>query len=879
MKRKTSRVWKIFGWLLALPILVLALLQTPPGKTMLASVLSSTLSRSENMEIRVGRISGWIPADVDIGGIEIGDAQGVWLTAKNLHFRWMIREVLDGRIRLRQLTAGELELHRFPRSGKKKAEPKQSTDFKPLEIRLDDLKVKRLKLGKGVAGLPLEYAVHSGGLSLLTSGRLSGELMVSGDAEGRVELDALLAGHRNDQLTIIAELEHLLKPTFGLDRLSGTGEAIISTKGVEGMISANLEKDELQGRFSTRIQYASRQLQLQQFQFTSPDFSAAGDLSLGFSKGRIDVALDSNYVDATTNRYMVRGMAAVATSNKTWAVDVQTLEVRGWEAVSFKLTGMLNPEKVALAGVLSKFDIGAFPLFGMSNFTGTVNGQLSVEGSLANPQVVAGIEVARFSSATAALDELPELDFSIVAGVLDGELFGGTSLTNYTSGFFSGEFSMPCSFSLAPFRYRPVPSQLSGRVKADLDFDIFNNLALLENQYIDGHLKAELAYENQIPSGHLTFSEGRYEHYDWGVVLHDCTAELAATRHGFEFKHAEATDGKDGRIKLSGILGGTALDLHLALDRANILQRPEIEAQVSGKLNVTREISRPNLTGSLVIDRADILLDNLVSSKPPVLTNFDAAAETNRVVTAKAKKRIPFGMDIRVVMPDQVYVNASLIDSVWGGELQVRDVPDGISVSGKVEPRRGYVSFIGKKFRFQEGEVVLNGSVPPSAVFNNLTAEYSRSDITAHLVLNGKVDNPQYHLESTPAMPEDEILSQVLFNRDATSISPYQAYQIAVAAQQLSGGINGPGFMYQMRQAVGIDTLEWREADAVGGSSTVAAGKYITPGLYVEVSSSFGAEAETGMMAEYEITRHFSVETSTGPQMRPGIGLNWKNDY
>jgi translocation and assembly module TamB len=249
------------------------------------------------------------------------------------------------------------------------------------------------------------------------------------------------------------------------------------------------------------------------------------------------------------------------------------------------------------------------------------------------------------------------------------------------------------------------------------------------------------------------------------------------------------------------------------------------------------------------------------------------------MVQRKKRKPPPVGLDVRVLMPDQIFVNASMIEAVLGGNLHVTDTAEGISVLGKIEPRRGFVNFIGKKFRFTEGEILLDGSVPPTAILDTLTAEYTRRDVTARLVLNGPVNDPRFRLESTPAMPEDEVLSHVLFNRDTSSISPYQAIQIAMAARQLSGGLNGPGFMFQVRQAIGIDTLEWREAEAAGESSSVAAGKYITSGLYVEVNQSLEEKGETGMMAELEVTRHFSLETYTGPKMRPGIGVNWRNDY
>ncbi|MEE9367488.1 MAG: translocation/assembly module TamB domain-containing protein [Pontiella sp.] len=881
MKKGPFRVWKIIGLLLLLPVFLLGILQTPQGKAMLASSLSRILSNSENLDVRIGKISGWIPAEVNISNIEIGDAQGIWLTGRDLHFRWMIREVADERIYLKRLSAEEIELLRFPKTGKKDSVTKKGpSKFQLLEIQLGGLRVKKLKLAKGIAGVPLEYSVHSGGITLNHTGQLSGMLSVTGDAEGRVELDALLAGNGADRLTILAELKQMNKPTFGVDHLSGYGLATISAKGVEAVIKADLKEGDQTGHISANLYYAARRLQLNDFKFNGADVALSGKLGLEFSKGLVEVDLDSSLVDATTNRYELSCNAAVVTSNKTWAVEVRSLAIRGWETITFTLAGKLNHEEVSLAGDLDEFDIGQFPLFGMSNFTGTVNGKLSVTGSLAAPQVVAGVKVSRFSSAKAALDELPELDFRIVGGVVDGQLFASTMMTNYSSGFLSADFAMPCSLSLAPFNYKPQPAGFKGKLDADLDFGIFNNLAILENQIIEGKLKTSLSVENQITSGYLKLTEGRYEHYDWGLVFYDLTADLAATKNGFEFKHASATDGHDGGLSLSGGFGKGGLDVHLMLDRAKVLKRPEVEAQVSGQLNLTGSALRPDVDGTLVIDRAEILIDNMVVAKPLVLTDFDAHAATNAVPVAKEHKPLPFGMDVRIEMPDQIYVVAGLIDSVWGGVLQVKDTPAGVSVSGKVEPRRGYVNFIGKKFRFhQVGEVILDGAVPPMPTFNNLTAEYTRGDFSARLVLNGRANDPNYHLESTPPMPEDEILSNVLFNRDTTTISPYQAYQIAAAAQQLSGGLNGPGFMYQFRQAVGIDTLEWREADAAGGSSTVAAGKYITPGLYVEVSSSFNQKEEAGMMAEYEITRHFSIETSTGPKMRPGIGVNWKMDY
>jgi autotransporter translocation and assembly factor TamB len=880
MKKKRSRVWKIIGGFILLPVVLLAFIQTPPGKTLFAKALTTALSHSDQHRIKIGTITGWIPGKVTISSLEVGDADGTWLKMEDVHFRWMIRELVNQKVYFRQLSAESITWCRFPKYGKSNPRKETSSDFQPLEIRLDDLSVSRLQLEKGVAGIPLNYAVHSGGIAYNTTGRLLGKLTVSGDAEGVVKLDALLAGSEDDQLKIMAQLDALNHPTFGLDQLSGDGEAVIKGGQVEAVITADISMQGQEGRIATRLLYEDRMLGLQQFHFNSPDYSCMGDLSLGFTNRSIDIALDTTFIDASTNRYDLRGTAVFAKGNKTWDLDLQALEICGWETLSLALVGQLNPTNVALSGTLAEMDMAAVPWAGSSNFVGTVNGSISIAGSLEKTQVDAELTIGGFSSSQDALDELPELDFRIAGGFAEGELFASTSITNYVNGHFKADVKLPCQFSMTPLRFNPDSQKVDAHVDADLDLRIFNQLAFFQNQHMSGILKANVDYEDRMPTGFLKVENGRYEHYDFGFVFRDFNADLEATQHGFVVKHASATDGGDGTVVVSGGLGPKGLGLVIDFVSAGIIRRDEVDADISGQLKVDGRLARPDLSGTLTIDRAEILLDNIAPPLPTLLTDFDSST-SNMTVMLQEKERNPppVGLDIKISIPDQVFINASMIEAVLGGNLHIVDTPRGISVSGTIKPRRGFVNFIGKKFRYTQGEIRLDGSIPTIATLDNLTSEYSRRDVVARLVLNGRADDPSFRLESSPPLPEDEVLSHVLFNRDTSSISPYQAYQITAAARQLSGGINGPGFMYQVRQSIGIDTLEWREAEAAGESSSVAAGKYITSGFYVEINQSLDSRGETGMMAELEVTRHFSVETYTGPKMRPGIGVNWRNDY
>jgi autotransporter translocation and assembly factor TamB len=879
MKIRKKWIFTGMGLVLLAPLVLLALLQTPPGKRLLASELERRLGGPDRLNVRIGTISGWIPAKVRIDRLEIGDAEGVWLHAEDLRCRWKLRALADRRIRLAHLGAGVIELRRFPAGTARPSAPGgEPRVFHMPEVVLERLAIGELRLGEAVAGRPLAYTVHSGGITLQSSGRLTGSLSVDGDAEGRIRLDALVGGEQDSRLRVLAELDRMVNPSFGLDRLSGHAEATLTREGVQGRISVSVRKDDLGGELAADLQYAGQRLQVPQFEMSGYGYSAEGTLQVDFKDETADIRLDAAITDAAAQPYALHTAAALSVGNGRWALRFQPLELTWKEQVSLQLEGEIAPERLALKGTLKEFALSSLPVPALTNFTGGAGGLVELTGSMEKPEIRAELDVVRFSSSEDTLDELPELNFHVSARLADGQLAAASVVTNDVHGQLAADFRMPCDFSLDPLRFRPGYADLRAGLKADVQMGILNRLSIFKDQRMAGQLGIDLVYAQHL-SGSIRLEQGTYEHFNWGVVVHDVDLDLSATVDGLLVNSATATDGGAGRLEFTGGVVSNRLDLILALDGAAVVRRDDVEGMLSGRLEISGPLARPDIKGSLTVDRADILIDNIPPALPPQLTNYSALEKAARVEVKKKKSTLPFGLDIHVDLADQIYANASMIDSIWGGTLHVRDVPQGISVRGIIEPRRGYVSFIGKKFRFTEGQIDIDGAVPSMPAMNNLTSEYSRSDFTARLILNGRLDNPDFRMESSPAMPEDEILSHVLFNRDTSSISPYQAFQIASAARQLSGGISGPGFMYQMRQAVGVDTLEWREGAEAGDASSVAAGKYLTPALYIEVNRSLDEKGGTGMMAEFDVTRHISVETSTGPEMRPGIGVNWKNDY
>lgn len=140
--------------------------------------------------------------------------------------------------------------------------------------------------------------------------------------------------------------------------------------------------------------------------------------------------------------------------------------------------------------------------------------------------------------------------------------------------------------------------------------------------------------------------------------------------------------------------------------------------------------------------------------------------------------------------------------------------------------------------------------------------------------ITGEAEKPSIKLASEPMMPEDEILSQLLFNKNISEISGFEALQLASAVRTLTTG--GSGFMDKGRGSLGVDTLDVNGDENTGGS--VKMGKHISEDVYVEVETGL-TSGDSQVKVEMDITDNISVESRVDQKSNTGFGLNWKFDY
>jgi len=231
---------------------------------------------------------------------------------------------------------------------------------------------------------------------------------------------------------------------------------------------------------------------------------------------------------------------------------------------------------------------------------------------------------------------------------------------------------------------------------------------------------------------------------------------------------------------------------------------------------------------------------------------------------------------VKVHAPGRIFVRGWGLDAEFGGDLEVSGTLAGPLVNGSFESIRGRYEEFGKRFALDHAKLRFQGKVPPSP-YLDIKATTTAGDVQASVLLSGPVAKPGIAFASVPALPEDEVMSRILFGKTMSGITPFQAIQLTQTLQRFSGN-GGGGFdpLGTLRNATGLDDI--RVDSEEGGDTSVGVGKYLTEKVYLEVEK--GAVATSGdATIEIELTPSIKVDSKIGQDAQSGAGIFWSHDY
>lgn len=386
--------------------------------------------------------------------------------------------------------------------------------------------------------------------------------------------------------------------------------------------------------------------------------------------------------------------------------------------------------------------------------------------------------------------------------------------------------------------------------------------------------------------GRIALAGGEYESLETGALLKDLELRVELRDESARLARFSATDGGAGAISAQGRLAfaaeaGFPYELSAEIENFHLARRDDVTASVSGQVRLEGDAQAGRLSGALVTDRVEI---GVIGALPPEVVALDVVEENGRVGTATAaetttRRRAPYDLALALTleMPQEVFVRGRGLDSEWSGSLGIRGTAGAPLVSGEAVLVRGRLSVVGKPFDLVSGVIRLPKDAEPEL---DVVARHETGELTVTAKVTGALSQPEIALSSEPALPPDEMVSRVLFNKGVANLTAIEAAQLATALPELTGrGAGGLDVLGLARRMLGVDVLQIETVEGEKGPSpAVSAGKYVTEKVFLGVKQ--GATPESGAVGvEVELTPNISVESEVTRSGASKSGLKFKLDY
>ncbi|MER8503295.1 translocation/assembly module TamB domain-containing protein [Mesorhizobium sp. M0204] len=559
--------------------------------------------------------------------------------------------------------------------------------------------------------------------------------------------------------------------------------------------------------------------------------------------GRVKAVNGTTTVELASGEATIRGIkAAIAQAstiniaNGVPSLDRLVLNLGGGTAT---VTGKAG-QALDLNATLARVPISIANSFSPGlDAAGSISGTVKVTGAPANPAVAfkidaAGVQTSQtrgagfgamgvLSSGTYSGNRLTfDANMSDAAGL--GLKGGGTMTT-------SGAPTLDLNFSgKVPFAFltRTLAAQgLSLSGTADVDIQVRGPAT------------------SPVISGTVRTSGARLLDARSGLAINDITADVAVGGGVARINRLTGTLSTRGSLSASGTVGidpakGFPADLSIKLVDGRYTDGKVVTANLGGNLTVKGPLtSAPVISGTINLAKTVITVPEKLPGSLAELNvkhkNAPAAVRAQDKALRPAAASSGGGgsgliLDVTVNAPSQIFIQGRGVDAELGGSLRLTGPASSPQAVGTFTLRRGRLTILAKRLTFTEGTVGFSGSLVP---YLNLTAQSKTTSATVTTVVSGEATNPKFTFSSVPALPEDEVLAQLIFGRSMSNLSPLQIAQLAEAAGQLAGIGGSTSLLQNLRSAIGVDDLDVI-TDEEGGTA-VSAGKYLNDRTYVTI--------------------------------------------
>lgn len=512
---------------------------------------------------------------------------------------------------------------------------------------------------------------------------------------------------------------------------------------------------------------------------------------------------------------------------------------------------------------------------------GTINGNAAIKGTPAKPHITANVTASGISIRETRDRQLPSMDVSArvtTAGeqakvAVRATARGGLNVA------VDGGLGLDSAGRLALDGQGKIPLALANVFIADRSARIGGVANLYAK--VSGTL-AKPQVDGRIAMSNATFSDPGS-----GLDLNAIDADAGFTTERVELRKLVAKSKKGGQASANGEVllrpdGMTAVNVGVQLSGFKFGDQNPVSSELDGKVTVSGPLTALEARGDVLIKRMDVTVPNQLPQSvaaldirhvnaPKGLTREEALA--GRETDAPPGTGAVIALLVDVQAYDRIFVRGRGVDAQLGGLVKIRGTAASPSTDGRFSMTRGRLSIIGRQLDFTRGNIVFMGSLEPTL---DMEATANVDGTTVIVTVSGAASNPQFKFSSSPELPEDEIVSLMLFNKSLASLSATQLVTLAGEIDKIGGLSSGPGTLDKMKSALGIDVLDI--STDKNGNTQATAGSYINDKTYVGVKQGMSL-GNTRIVIDHNLTKHLKAkgEMGTDGDSKLGLGIEW--DY
>ncbi|BBC72802.1 conserved hypothetical protein [Altererythrobacter sp. B11] len=526
---------------------------------------------------------------------------------------------------------------------------------------------------------------------------------------------------------------------------------------------------------------------------------------------------------------------------------------------------------------------------------GTATGSVdfSQADASAFPRADARLTINDFSRTTAASVSQP-IDINLVGKLLPGG--GEARAVMRQRGSVIGRMVaslQPLPPGTGSWSERLLSAPLGGGIRYNGPADTLFSFAGQADQRLSGPIAVAADFSGRVQQpqlrGIIRANALTYENQTYGTRLSNMAVAGSFSGDRLQLDKLTATAG-DGTVQASGFVSlasdsGYPMDLRVTLDEAQLARSDALAAEATGQLRLTKAAGQTALlSGQIRLPEARYQIIRQGAAEVPELTGvrFKPPKGPQRITGDEPVEPSPgvlglIRLDVALTAPEKLYVSGMGLESEWGADLRLAGTSADPRITGDVELIRGTLGFAGRSFELSEGRVNFTGGSEINPTIN-MVATDDIEDVTVNVNVTGRAMDPQIAFSSVPGLPQDEVLSRILFGSSIGNLSTIQAVQLAASLNSLRGSGGGLNPLGKLRSASGVDRLRILGSDKTTGRGTaLAAGQYLTDDIYVEFITD--ARGFTATQLEISLTPALSILSQAGGSGSTNVNLRYKKDY